>query len=435
MVKIQNKIKISLIIPAYNEENYIEECLENAIKHSDGKFHEIIVIDNNSTDRTRELAGKFPGIRVVHEPEKGLTRARQKGLEIATGDYLAYIDADTRLHPSWIKIAEKFFSKHPEAVSLSGPYRYYDGSIPKNFFQHITWWVGGPINYYMAGYMVLGGNFIAKKEALLKTGGFDKKIDFFGEDTDIARRLSKHGKVIFKMDFFIYSSSRRFQKEGFIKTNWTYSMNFWWQVLFHHPLTKEYTDQRLENNLEKKDNIEKVQKKGAEIKAWVVSSFFALAFIVTWVFESFDWHKAIPLAIFYAVFVFNTFFSIRCFSRITPPYSLMHGTIDLILASLYIAIAINIDSPAYFIFFTLLVFAVSALKYTLLLGNTGYDAMLKRKILIDMIGVCGCTLVIGGILIGYVRTSIWAWVAIFILANIILFYFWPFYRIDVLEDR
>ncbi|MGB8815653.1 MAG: glycosyltransferase family 2 protein [Minisyncoccia bacterium] len=435
MTNNKNNLKISLIIPAFNEENYIEECLRNAIKYSDGKFHEIIVIDNNSTDKTREIAEKFPGVRVVHEPQKGLTRARQKGLEVSTGEYIAYIDADTRLHPLWFKTAEDFFKKHPEVISLSGPYRYYDGSISKNFFQHITWWIGAPVNYYMAGYMVLGGNFIAKKEFLLKTGGFDKTIEFYGEDTDIARRLSKHGKVVFKMDFFIYSSSRRLQSEGFIKTNWIYGMNFLWQVLFHHPFTKEYTDKRLSNNLGGNNCIDNVEKNGAEIKAWVTSLFFALAFIITLVFESFDWQKAIPLAIFYAVFVFNTFFSIRCFSRIIPPYSFVQGIIDFILASLYIAVAINIDSPAYFIFFTLLIFAISSLKYTLLFGNIGYDSILKRKILIDMIGVCGCTLVIGGILIGYVRTSIWAWLVVFVIANIILFYFWPFYKIDILEDR
>jgi hypothetical protein len=212
-------------------------------------------------------------------------------------------------------------------------------------------------------------------------------------------------------------------------------MNFLWQVLFHHPLTKEYIDERIVNNSGEKNSIANTNKKGAEIKAWVVSSFFALAFIVTWIFDSFDWHKAIPLAIFYAVFIFNTFFSIRCFARITPPYSFVQSIIDFILASLYIAVAINIESPAYFIFFTLLIFAISSLKYTLLIGNIGYDSILKRKILIDMIGVCGCTFVIGGILIGYVRTSIWAWAAIFILANVILFYFWPFYKIDVLEDK
>jgi len=435
MTNNKNGLKISLIIPAFNEENYIEECLENAIKHSNGRFHEIIVVNNNSTDKTREIVEKFPEVKVVFESQKGLTRARQKGLEVATGDLIAYIDADTRLHPLWIRTVENFFLKYPETISLSGPYRYYDGSMPKNFFQHAIWWLGAPINYYMAGYMILGGNFIAKKEALLKTGGFDKNIEFYGEDTDIARRLSKLGKVVFKMDFFIYSSSRRLQKEGFVKTNWVYSINFLWQVLFHHPFTKEYTDERLKKDLGGKNSIVDIQKKGAEIKAWIVSFTFGLVFIITWVFESFDWKKAIPLAIFYLVFLLNTFFSVRSFSSITPPYSFLHGILDFILASLYVAVAINIGSPAYFIFFVLLIFAVSVVKYTMLIGVVDYDSVLKRKVMINASGVCGCTLVIGGILAGYVRFSLWGWAIVFILANILLFTLWPSYKIDRHEDK
>ena len=429
MIK-KNELKISLIIPAYNEENSIVECLEKAIEHSDGKFHEIIVINNSSTDKTKELALSVPGVKVIDEFSKGLTKARQKGLEVATGDYLAYIDADTRLHSLWYNTAERFFNKHPNAVSLSGPYRYYDGSNIKNFFQHIIWWVNAPISYYMAGYMILGGNFIAKKDALLAMGGFDKSIEFYGEDTNISRRLSEFGDVIFKMDFFIYSSSRRFQKEGIIKTNLVYALNFIWQVLFKKPFSNSRTYQDHRIKFGKSENINKHIRNQARIKAWIISGIFSLAFIVTWIVESFDWHLAIPLAIFYAVFVFNTFFSIRCFSSITPVYSWIHGVLDLVLVSLYVGMAINVRAEPYFIFFCLLIFAVSSIKYTLLLGNIKYDYILKRKILIDILGVCGTSLVIGGIFAGYPRFSLWAWVLIFILSNIILFTLWPFYRLD-----
>jgi hypothetical protein len=92
--------------------------------------------------------------------------------------------------------------------------------------------------------------------------------------------------------------------------------------------------------------------------------------------------------------------------------------------------AINVRAVPYFIFFCLLIFAVSSIKYTLLLGSIEYDHIIKRKILIDILGVCGTSLVIGGIFAGYPRFSLWAWVLIFILANVILFIFWPFYRLD-----
>ncbi len=237
-------MKISLIIPAYNEEEMIGPCLDAAIKNSHGKFFEIIVVNNASTDRTEEIA-KSKNVKVVTEMQKGLTRARQRGLEEAQGEYLAYIDADTRLPEGWIEKAEKEFAKSPHMVCLSGPYRYFDGSWWRNQIMHVIWYLSAPITYLIVGYMVLGGNFIAKKKALLDMGGFDKKIEFYGEDTDIARRLSKFGKVKFKMNFFIYSSGRRFEKEGLFKINMLYGLNFIWQVVFHKPFTRQYNDIRI----------------------------------------------------------------------------------------------------------------------------------------------------------------------------------------------
>lgn len=239
-------LKISLIIPAYNEEKYLGGCLDAALKHSGGHFYEIIVVDNNSTDRTREVAGQYPGVKVVFESQKGLTRARQRGLEEATGDLLAYIDADTRIPPGWFQIITDFFATRPAAVCLSGPYRYYDGSRRQNAILHALWRIYGPIAYRLVGYMVLGGNFVAKRRALIDMGGFDRRIEFYGEDTDIARRLHRLGRVVFRLDFFIYSSSRRFMAEGIWKSNFVYTMNFIWEVFFHRPFTKQYKDIRLE---------------------------------------------------------------------------------------------------------------------------------------------------------------------------------------------
>ena len=429
MTQKSSNLKISLIIPAYNEEIYLPECLEKALEYSEGRFFEIIVVNNNSTDRTKEVALSFPGVRVVDEPIKGLTKARQRGLEEARGDYLAYIDADTLMPSQWFNIVEKFFTRNPDAISLSGPYRYYDGSKVKNFFMHLVWWINAPIGYMLAGYMILGGNFVAKKKALLDIGGFDKNIEFYGEDTDISRRLSKLGKVVFKMNFFIYSSSRRFQKEGFVKTNLVYALNFVWEVLFKRPFTNSYNDCRLAPIADEIMTKES-EKRGAELKAWIVSTLFTFAFIFALMFQEFDWRKVIPLIIFYSILVFNTFFSIRTFSRIAPPKSLTHNLFDLVLVFLYIMMATSIDNATYFIFFNLLIFAVSAIKYTLLLENLEYDIILKRKILIDVLGVFSTGVVIGGIMAGYVMWSIWSWVIIFFLANIILFILWPFYRLD-----
>jgi len=231
-------MKLSIIIPAYNEEKYIGQCLESLINETKGNtfVEEIIVINNASTDRTREVALSY-GVRVVDEPNKGLTKARQRGLVEARGDLLSYIDADSKIPKGWLNKIYTAFTTRPNLVGFSGPYRYYDGSLFLRFILNLIWYISAPITYLIVGYMILGGNFVAKKSALIAMGGFDTTIEFYGEDTNIAWRLNKQGKVLFKMNFYVYSSSRRFSSIGIVKTTVLYALNFIWQVVFKKPFT------------------------------------------------------------------------------------------------------------------------------------------------------------------------------------------------------
>lgn len=233
---------ISLIIPAYNEEGSIGMCLESAIRNGGGKFKEIIVVNNASTDRTADIAREH-GARVVFEPEKGLPSARQCGFENSAGEYLAYIDADTFITPQWMDIVERAFRERPDIVSLSGPRRYFGTVWYRVWILNAMWYVA-PLTYYIVGYMILGGNFVVKRSDLEKIGGFDRSIKFYGEDTDLARRLSAVGKTLFRMDFYAYASARRFEREGIWKVNIVYVLNYLWPVIFHRPFTKSYKDVR-----------------------------------------------------------------------------------------------------------------------------------------------------------------------------------------------
>ena len=237
-------MKISLVIPAYNEEKYIGTCLEYVFKNAPNFFHEIIVIDNASTDKTREVAEKFKGVKVIYEAQKGLTSARQKGLESATGDLIAYIDADTKMPKDWSKKVLKYFSKNPGLVCISGPYIYHDVSFLKSISVWMYWHIFAYPTSLITGYMVVGGNFIAKKNALEKINGFDKSISFYGEDTDIAKRLSMVGKVKFIPSFFMYTSARRFKGQGTGNTAIMYVLNFLSVVFRGKPASKEYKDIR-----------------------------------------------------------------------------------------------------------------------------------------------------------------------------------------------
>jgi glycosyltransferase involved in cell wall biosynthesis len=236
-------MKISLIIPAYNEEHYIGECLRAAIKNSGNKFHEIIVIDNASTDATPKIASQFPGVKIISEPEKGLTKARERGRNVASGDILAYIDADTRMPPHWLEQIEDQFSKNENLVILSGPYTYYDASHVRNFFVKLWYIFALPI-YWLTGYMITGGNFAIRKNILEKMGGFDTSISFYGEDTNVARRAHQFGKVKFYLPFVMPTSARRFNNQGFLVTAFLYAANFFSEVIRHKPYTKDYSDFR-----------------------------------------------------------------------------------------------------------------------------------------------------------------------------------------------
>lgn len=240
---MEENLKISLIIPAYNEEKYIGACLEHAIKNSNGKFHEIIVIDNASTDRTGEIAKSFSKVRVVKEESKGITKARQRGFVESTGNILANIDADTQMPTGWVDQIISEFKKDKNLVCLSGPYIYYDISKLHSFLVKTYWIIAMPI-YWIMGYMAVGGNFAIKRETLEKMNGYDTNIEFFGEDTNTARRASKFGKVKFKLKFAMYTSGRRLIKDGLLKNSIIYISQFFSETIFHKSAIKKHKDIR-----------------------------------------------------------------------------------------------------------------------------------------------------------------------------------------------
>ena len=234
---------ISLVIPAYNEEAYIGACIDSVLANAPGKFREIVVVDNASTDRTAEIA-REKGVRVVREERKGLTRARQAGLEHTQGEFIAFIDADCRMTRKWFETAERHLARHPKAASLTGPIRYYDGPAYLKALIAPLQWVTLPIPYFTAGFLIIGGNFVARRADLLAIGGFDRGIAFYGEDADIARRLSARGTTLLRMDFIAETSARRLVREGIMRTYVNYTLNLFWHAFFKKSLTHAYTDVR-----------------------------------------------------------------------------------------------------------------------------------------------------------------------------------------------
>jgi glycosyltransferase involved in cell wall biosynthesis len=242
---------LSFVVPAYNEEAYLPACLESILTQTRelGEPVEIIVVNNASTDRTREVALGYPGVRVVDEPRKGLTFARQAGFAASTGELIANVDSDSRLTPGWVSKVLTAFAGDEKLVALSGPFVYYD-LTPKQRVSVRVFYAAAFLVYALnrwvlrAGSMVQGGNFVLRRKALEQIGGFNTAIAFYGEDTDIARRMNTVGMVRFTFDLKMYSSARRLKQEGMLTIAARYTINYLWTTFRKKPFTQEYVDIR-----------------------------------------------------------------------------------------------------------------------------------------------------------------------------------------------
>lgn len=248
----QSDILLSFVIPAFNEEILIGECLTSVCtlvaKHPLHAQMEIIVVNNASTDKTKQIAESFEGVKVVDEPQKSLYKARRAGAAVAKGKILAHIDSDTVLTDIWIDAALKHFN-NPKVVALSGPYSYRDVSGIDRIIIEV-FYRAGMISYYAnkyfgkGGAIIQGGNFLVLKAAWDKLTNHSDSVTFYGEDTILAKELSKMGEVPFDFKLKILTSPRRFKKEWLIRVGIRYALNYFWIFLFSKPYTKGNTDIR-----------------------------------------------------------------------------------------------------------------------------------------------------------------------------------------------
>lgn len=234
-----NQPKVSVVIPAYNEEKYIAKTIE-CLLNQDYKPYEIIVVDNNSVDKTAEIVKSFPNVIYLKEEIAGSSITREKGRKIAKGELIACVDADCLPDKDWLAKAVKHFTD-PDLVALSGPYFYYDmvffqkwlsAVVQNTFYKTFHFLV---YNIFKKGAVIILGNTVIRSAALEKIGGYNVAIKFYGDDTDLAIRLVKVGKMKFINSFSMATSGRRFDKFGFLPVACTYILNFAWVIIFKKP--------------------------------------------------------------------------------------------------------------------------------------------------------------------------------------------------------
>jgi glycosyltransferase involved in cell wall biosynthesis len=233
---------ISFVIPAYNEETLLGDCIYSIRKalHDRRIKGEIIVVDNGSTDGTASLARRCRA-KVVSQPAKGLTFARQAGHVVAKYDLVAHIDADNIMRPEWLDAALDAMNDF-EVVAASGPLYYADLPLSNRIVTDMFYSVARIAHRILP--MIQGGNFLMRSAAFAKIAGFDTSITFYGDDTDIAKRLSRVGKVLFVPDMWIQSSGRRLRAEGLITTGLRYIINYLSVHLLDRPWSTTHNDIR-----------------------------------------------------------------------------------------------------------------------------------------------------------------------------------------------
>lgn len=127
---------ISVIVPVYKVEQYLDECLESIVNQT---YHnlEIILVDDGSPDRCPQLcdewAAKDNRIKVIHKPNGGLSDARNVGIEAAGGQYLTFVDSDDFIVPDALETLHTLLHKTDAEISCGGVYRYSDGSRKRIF--------------------------------------------------------------------------------------------------------------------------------------------------------------------------------------------------------------------------------------------------------------------------------------------------------------
>lgn len=205
---------ISVIIPAYNEEGYIQKCLESLSKQNLPKDeYEIIVVNNASNDKTAKIIKKFP-FKYTYEAKKSVVAARQKGAEIANGKIIVSADADTVYPKHYLSRIKKIFEKNPKAVAVAG-WVYFDKTSP--FFNY-TFALTQEFNAFIRRFsnkfpLVYAANFAFKKEALIKIGGYPKHLPELGDQQYLLYNFFKIGEVLIDKKTYCITSGRRHSKK------------------------------------------------------------------------------------------------------------------------------------------------------------------------------------------------------------------------------
>jgi glycosyltransferase involved in cell wall biosynthesis len=199
------KKQISIIIPTFNSAKVLQKCLESLINQTiDGETYEVIVVDDGSTDETKEVVARYP-VKYIYQQNRGPAAARNNGVRQAAGEIVLFTDADCEPQPNWIEEMIKPMNDD-QVVGVKGTYKTRQKELIARLvqieyehkyermkkFKYIDF-----IDTYAAGYL---------KDVFLKYEGFDERYPKASvEDQEFSFRLSHDGyKMVFNPDAIVY---------------------------------------------------------------------------------------------------------------------------------------------------------------------------------------------------------------------------------------
>lgn len=195
-IRLVSKTHISIIIPSFNEERYLVRCLDSVAAQTVAPY-EVLVVDNNSTDATAEIAARYPFVRLLHEPAQGRVFAREAGFRAARGDILARIDADAILPPDWVAQVTAYFTR-PEArrTAWTGGAFFYNVRLPRVVSGIYDLLIFG-VNRLFAGHPTLWGSNMALPRLLWERVADEVCLrNDIHEDLDLAIHLHRQGIAV-----------------------------------------------------------------------------------------------------------------------------------------------------------------------------------------------------------------------------------------------
>lgn len=223
-------LKISVVITAYNEEQYLPTCLQSVFSSDFPKDEfEVVVVNNNSKDSSAEIAKKF-GARVLNEEKQGYVYALSHGMNEALGEIIAVTDADTVVSKNWLSEIEKsFIDKNVIAVTGMSDLKSL------NFFSKLVSGFGFytfvKFNFLIGKPHLSGFNFAVRRQPFVKAGGLNTNYQM-SPDVELGLRMKKFGKIIFNKQMVAHTSMRRW-KEGYLSTANMYIKGYIYTAWLH----------------------------------------------------------------------------------------------------------------------------------------------------------------------------------------------------------